>query len=61
MEHLAIENLDKHSDERRVRDAIGESAKQLREKHGLHPMEAYIIVHKRANDRTGGKLGDMER
>jgi hypothetical protein len=50
-EGLPIEHLDKHSTPEQVGNAIGESARRLREEHGVRPLEAFEEARRRAKDR----------
>lgn len=55
---LPIENLTKDTPIERVSEAIGESARRLREEHGVHPLTAFNEAYRRAKDRTGRTLSD---
>lgn len=55
-EGLPINNVTKDTPIEKVQEAVGETARILREKHGVHPLDAYREAHRRANERMGDKL-----
>lgn len=59
-EGLPVETLDSGSTMKDIQNAVGESAKRIREETGTHPLKAWRDAYQTARENTGNKIPECD-